>query len=124
MGSLVLETFIACFLSFSYDPLAREWTTVASMANKRIAAGLVVINRFLYAVGGSNGEVRLSSMEKYFPEENRWISCPPMSIARSGAGKLLTHYYIIVDWYNVIIMTELQSPFRYCHFGIMNISRT
>ena len=77
----------------SYDPLNREWTVVASMSTRRIAAGLAVVNRFLYAVGGSNGQSRLNTMEKYYPEENRWIGCPPMSTQRSGAGEISHKYH-------------------------------
>ena len=77
----------------SYDPLNREWTVVASMSTRRIAAGLAVVNRFLYAVGGSNGQSRLNTMEKYYPEENRWIGCPPMSTQRSGAGEIFHKYH-------------------------------
>lgn len=56
------------------------------MSQARLAAGLAVVNRFLYTVGGSNGTDRLNTMEKYYPEEDRWIDCPPMSASRSGAG--------------------------------------
>lgn len=69
---------------------------VASMSNRRIAAGLVVVNRFLYAVGGSNGQERLNSMEKYYPEEDRWMNCPPMSTIRSGAGVCYNNKPIII----------------------------
>ena len=56
------------------------------MSQKRIAAGLAVVNRFLYTVGGYNGTERLNTAEKYIPEENRWTQCPSMSTSRSGAG--------------------------------------
>lgn len=60
---------------------------MAPMANKRLAAGTAVVNRYLYVVGGADGTQRMSSMEKYHPEENRWSLCAPMSTQRSGAGK-------------------------------------
>jgi len=88
----------------SYDPMTNSWHEVAPMATSRVAAGVAVVNRFLYVVGGYNGE-RLRSMEKFYPERNEWQSCPPMSTPRSGAGTLTV---------------SSISPIFYCHGWALN----
>jgi len=106
MPRAVCSTPLYC----SYDPSQRQWTVVANMSHKRIAAGLTVVNRFLYAVGGFDGVTRLNTMEKYYPEENRWISCPPMSTSRSGAGMSIFHHTsmfcskLSLIWHSMIAM--------------------
>lgn len=71
---------------FRYDPEEDQWTTVASMKNKRLGVGLAVVNRILYAIGGYDGEKRLNSCECYHPENDEWNYIKPMNTNRSGAG--------------------------------------
>lgn len=40
----------------------------------------------LYAVGGFDGERRLSSVERYDPEADTWSEVAPLNRPRSGAG--------------------------------------
>jgi len=61
---------------------------MSPMATCRIGIGLAVVNRLLYVVGGYDGESRLSTVECYHPENNEWQLVAPMSVTRSGAGKL------------------------------------
>lgn len=53
---------------------------------KRLGVGVAVIDRLLYAIGGFNGDERLTSIECYHPENNAWTILPPMKTGRSGAG--------------------------------------
>lgn len=57
------------------------------MDTKRIGVGVTVVNRLLYAVGGFDGCKRLSSVERYHPENNEWKYLASMNSTRSGAGK-------------------------------------
>lgn len=57
------------------------------MKNKRLGVGLAVVNRLLYAIGGYDGENRLSSCECYHPENDEWAYIKPMNVSRSGAGE-------------------------------------
>jgi len=61
---------------------------MSPMATRRLGAGLAVVNRLLYVVGGYDGESRLSTVECYHPENNEWQLVAPMSVTRSGAGEL------------------------------------
>jgi len=60
---------------------------VCGMKTKRIGVGCAVINRMLYAVGGFDGQHRLSSVERYHPENDEWCFVQSMQTARSGAGE-------------------------------------
>lgn len=70
----------------SYDPDNDRWTLVQPMHFKRLGVGVAVVCRMLYAIGGFNGEARLTSIECYHPENNAWTILPPMKTGRSGAG--------------------------------------
>jgi len=50
----------------------------------------------LYAIGGFDGEERLSSVECYHPENNEWTMVSPMKCTRSGAGVASLGQYIYV----------------------------
>jgi len=42
------------------------------MLTPRSELGLALIDGYIYAVGGSNGETRLNSIERYSINENKW----------------------------------------------------
>lgn len=50
----------------------------------------------LYAIGGFDGEHRLTSMECYHPENNAWTIMPSMKSSRSGSGVAVLNQYIYV----------------------------
>ena len=56
------------------------------MAHQRIGVGVAVVNRLMYAIGGYDGNNRLSSVERYHPENDEWAMVAPMNTTRSGAG--------------------------------------
>ena len=51
-----------------------------------LGVAVAVLNRFLYAIGGFDGENRLRSAECYCPDTKRWSLVAPMNTPRSGAG--------------------------------------
>ena len=69
----------------SYNPVTHEWTTLASMLVPRSQMGCVVLNEFLYVLGGTNrhNEV-LQSGERYSFTTNKWQEIPPMKFARAS----------------------------------------
>lgn len=95
---------------------------VKSMHFKRLAMGVAVVNRLLYAIGGYDGIERHKSAECYHPENNEWTLISPMHTQRSGAGKytilalrifssLLKNYYCFnVYFYTVLVW----NYFRIC----------
>ena len=70
------------------------------MSTRRIGVGCAVLNRLLYAVGGYDGENRLSSVECYDPEHNQWTAVRAMNTMRSGAGgfSYFNHLYNYLIW--------------------------
>ncbi|VDI02695.1 kelch-like protein 20, partial [Mytilus galloprovincialis] len=74
-----------------YDPCLDVWTEVAPMNIARSELGLVMLglawfglvmlDGFMYAIGGWDGNVRLDSVEYYNIETNVWTVIPPMKIA-------------------------------------------
>lgn len=69
-----------------------KWTLVKPMHYARLAVGVAVVNRILYAIGGFDGTVRHCSAECYHPENDEWSMIPPMFTERSGAGK---HFFLL-----------------------------
>lgn len=45
----------------SYEPEEDRWSRVQSMHSKRLGVGVAVVNRLLYAIGGFDGNERLSN---------------------------------------------------------------
>lgn len=66
------------------------------MHSRRLGVGVAVVNRLLFAIGGFDGKVRLTSMECYHPENNAWTILPSMSVGRSGSGVAALNQYIYV----------------------------
>merc|ERR1739844_335695 len=73
---------------------------------------VAVLNGFLYAIGGSDGQCPLNSVERYDPQKNTWTLMAPMSTRRKHLGSQV---------YNNMIYavggrddcTELSSAERY-----------
>lgn len=52
-------------LFFRYDATRNEWCKIAPMKSRRLGVSVCVYNGCIYAVGGSNGESPLNSVERY-----------------------------------------------------------
>lgn len=57
-----------------YDPKENKWTKVASMMTRRLGVAVAVLNGYLYAIGGSDGQCPLNSVERYDPQKNTWTA--------------------------------------------------
>ncbi|XP_047221817.1 kelch-like protein 5 [Girardinichthys multiradiatus] len=68
-----------------YDPQTDVWTTVAPMSVSRDAVGVCLLGDRLYAVGGYDGQVYLSTVEAYDPQTNEWTQVAPLCLGRAGA---------------------------------------
>lgn len=49
-----------------YDAHRNEWAEVAPMSTRRLGVSVSVLNGCLYAVGGSDGQNPLNTVERYF----------------------------------------------------------
>jgi N-acetylneuraminic acid mutarotase len=47
----------------------------------KVIAGLVMLDGYVYAVGGWEGTSRLDTVERYNPETNTWASVASLKIA-------------------------------------------
>lgn len=59
---------------------------VSSMNFKRLGVAVAVMQGYLYAVGGSDGQTPWNSVERYEPTTNRWSTVAPMSTRRKHLG--------------------------------------
>ncbi|XP_014678911.1 PREDICTED: kelch-like protein diablo isoform X1 [Priapulus caudatus] len=64
-----------------YDPNFDTWQEMASMHTPRSELGLAVLDGYIYAVGGWEGQQRLDSMERYNASTNSWDFMAPMTLA-------------------------------------------
>ncbi len=70
----------------TYCYLDDNWKEATGMIVRRQQLGVGVLDRKVYAVGGSDGSLRLSSVECFDPTTNFWSFVAPMSTCRSGVG--------------------------------------
>lgn len=70
----------------TYCLLDNEWREATGMIVRRQQLGVGVLDGKAYAVGGSDGSLRLSSVECFDPSTNFWSFVAPMSTCRSGVG--------------------------------------
>ena len=59
---------------------------VASMMTRRLGVAVAVLNGYLYAIGGSDGQCPLNTVERYDPRKNQWAPMSPMSTRRKHLG--------------------------------------
>lgn len=69
-----------------YDPKENKWTKVAPMTTRRLGVAVAVLGGYLYAIGGSDGQSPLNTVERYDPRHNKWTLVSPMSTRRKHLG--------------------------------------
>ena len=70
----------------SYNFKEERWSDATGMIVRRQQLGVGVLDGKVYAVGGSDGSLRLSSVECFDTTTNFWSFVAPMSTCRSGVG--------------------------------------
>jgi kelch-like protein 20 len=71
-----------------YDPRQNKWSPVSPMSTRRKHLGCAVFNSCIYAVGGRDDCMELSSAERYNPHSNTWNPIVAMTSRRSGVCAL------------------------------------
>ncbi|XP_005629108.1 actin-binding protein IPP isoform X5 [Canis lupus baileyi] len=69
-----------------YDPVTKQWTTVASMNHPRCGLGVCVCYGAIYALGGWVGAEIGNTIERYDPDENKWEVVGNMALSRYYFG--------------------------------------
>lgn len=72
-----------------FDPIANRWEKCHPMTTARSRVGVAVVNGLLYAIGGYDGQLRLSTVEVYNPETDTWTRVGSMNSKRRYSGSHL-----------------------------------
>ena len=72
-----------------FDPVANRWEKCHPMSTARSRVGVAVVNGLLYAIGGYDGQLRLSTVEVYNPETDTWTRVRSMNSKRRYSGSRL-----------------------------------
>lgn len=72
-----------------FDPIANHWEKCQPMTTARSRVGVAVVNGLLYAIGGYDGQLRLSTVEVYNPETDLWSKVGSMNSKRRYARERL-----------------------------------
>lgn len=80
-----------------YDVDTDLWRLVSPLVERRSGAGAASLNKYVYAIGGYNGDAQLSSVERYDPTLDTWTVTSPLIHRRSAlsATVLLNKLYVV-----------------------------
>ncbi|KAL1501193.1 hypothetical protein ABEB36_006569 [Hypothenemus hampei] len=84
-----------------YIPESNIWKSLPPMRENRGRFKITVIDKKVYAIGGSNGTTELDSVEMLDMETlNKWVKVPSMPIARSnmGCAEMNNLIYCVGGW--------------------------
>ncbi|XP_051878903.1 kelch-like protein 18 [Pristis pectinata] len=79
-----------------FDPIANRWERCQEMMTSRSRVGVAMVNGLLYAIGGFDGQSRLSTVEVYNPETDTWTKVASMNSKRSAMGTAVMDGHIYV----------------------------
>ncbi|XP_068002525.1 kelch-like protein 18 isoform X2 [Melanerpes formicivorus] len=98
----------------AFDPIANRWEKCQPMGTARSRVGVAVLNGLLYAIGGYDGQLRLSTVEVYNPETDSWSKVESMNSKRSAMGTVVLDGQIYVcggyDGTSSLNSVESYSP--------------
>ncbi|RWS04234.1 kelch-like protein 10 [Dinothrombium tinctorium] len=69
-----------------FDLRTKKWSEIAPMQERRAFLACVVMSKYIYAIGGYNGNWRVKSVERYDVYLNQWTPVKDMHERRSGTG--------------------------------------
>lgn len=69
-----------------YDTATGQWESIRPTQVPRNGVGLAILNGYLYAIGGHDGQKFQHSVEVYDPRVNRWKNVAPLKHKRASAG--------------------------------------
>ncbi|XP_068197424.1 kelch-like protein 18 [Antennarius striatus] len=97
-----------------FDPVGNFWERCQPMRTARSRVGVAVVNGLLYAIGGYDGQSRLSTVEVYNPETDSWTRVSSMNSQRSAMGTVVVDGHIYVcggyDGKSSLNSVERYSP--------------
>ena len=69
-----------------YDPLQNSWSTMPPMTTPRSGHAMAALGGKIFAIGGYDGEDRLSSVEFFSPWTGKWTLGEELTIKRVCAA--------------------------------------
>uniref|UniRef100_UPI00398E7947 kelch-like protein 18 n=1 Tax=Pristiophorus japonicus TaxID=55135 RepID=UPI00398E7947 len=97
-----------------FDPIANRWERCQEMTTSRSRVGVAMVNGLLYAIGGFDGQSRLSTVEVYNPEMDTWTKVASMNSKRSAMGTAVMDGHIYVcggyDGFSSLNSVECYTP--------------
>jgi kelch-like protein 20 len=99
-------------INFSTNSTENKWSKVAPMTTRRLGVAVAVLGGYLYAIGGSDGQTPLNTVERFDPRSNKWTIVAPMSTRRKHLGCAVFNNFIYAVGGRDDCM-ELSSAERY-----------
>lgn len=89
------------------------------MIEHRSSLGISILDGFLFAVGGYNGQTTVNTVERFSPRTQEWSMITDMSTERSmlGVTSLNGELYAVGMFYRVTFLT-LSRPGFFCLLGL------
>lgn len=96
-----------------FDTRYNQWSYIPQMISARSGVSLVVYENSLYALGGFNGYIRLTSGEKYVPGDSPWwTETSNMLTPRSNfATAVLDDYIYVIGGFNGESLQNLKCAY-------------
>ncbi|ESO04248.1 hypothetical protein HELRODRAFT_172604 [Helobdella robusta] len=76
---------------YTYNFVTSIWTKRCSMNNPRCNFYFGEMDGHLYAVSGSSYNTSIRTVEKYIPQEDRWLMLAPLPVATYRSGGMIKH---------------------------------
>lgn len=104
-----------------YDPAIDAWATKTPMPTARVGVGAGVVDRILYAVGGSDGVNVLNTVEAYDPATDSWTTVASIPTARYLSQPQGINGVLYVAGSGTAIATlEAYTPEVMCGNGVLD----
>ncbi|CAF1122481.1 unnamed protein product [Adineta steineri] len=81
---------------WKYDQKVDTWYQLSDMLTPRSELGLALIDGYIYACGGSNGDVRLNSIERYSIADNKWTLIASMQVGMTSPACCALNGYLYI----------------------------
>ncbi|CAF1499619.1 unnamed protein product [Rotaria magnacalcarata] len=81
---------------WKYEQKLDTWIQLSDMLTPRSELGLALIDGYIYACGGTNGEVRLNTIERYSIADNKWTLVASMQIGMTSPACCSLNGYLYI----------------------------
>lgn len=92
-GARSLSDWAPTASAWVYDPVERRWAELAPMPEKRLAGAAVVLDEYIYIVGGRGGS---SALLRFDPQANSWAKRASLSLPREHTAAVALNQKIYV----------------------------